>query len=291
MKKLSIVISALLLIIGCAAAQEGPRAGAYLGYDYVRFNSATNVPAFSANGGGGQFIYNFNHWLGAVADVGAVNNGNMQGHRLDSTFANFLFGPRVSLTKRSRFKPYFQVLWGGVYATTSTQVLATVVQPLPAIATVNPGDVVTARIRASQTAFAMTAGGGLDIRLSRHVTFRPIAVDFYLTRLQNLRTLADNNQHNIRYSGGFAFWFGGPKKPMAHRAAPAPPAMKSCPNGSTVPEGQPCPKMDLALGLKTSTAEVCQGDSTAVVASLAGGAQGSLHYSWTINGEPVTGGP
>src|SRR5689334_11579799 len=159
MQRLISTIGTFALVIGIAAAQEGPRAGAYLGYEYVRFNSATNVPAFSANGAGGQFIYNFNRWLGGVADLGAVHNGNLEGYHLDNTFMNFLFGPRVSLTKRSRFKPYLQVLWGGVYATSSAQINAVVATPHAGInGPLFPGDSVTARLRASQTAFAMTTG-------------------------------------------------------------------------------------------------------------------------------------
>jgi hypothetical protein len=32
----------------------------------------------------------------------------------------------------------------------------------------------------------MTAGGGLDIKINRHMSFRPIAVDYYLTKLRSL---------------------------------------------------------------------------------------------------------
>ena len=112
---------------------------------------------------------------------------------------------------------------GGVYATTSAQITGIAAQPFAGLnPPLLPGDAVTARVSASQTAFAMTVGGGLDIRITKHLTFRPIAVDYYMTRLQNLRTDGDNNQNNIRYSGGLAFWFGGPKtKAVAHRAAPA----------------------------------------------------------------------
>ena len=194
MKKCIAFIGAGILTAWTAAAADVPKVGVYLGYEYVRFNSATDVPAFSANGGGGQFIYNFNGWLGAVADVGAVHNGNMSGLNLDSTFTNFLFGPRISIRRSKRITPYFQVLWGGVYGSTSTQVtVVPVATPLgTGLPTVVPGQPVTARLVASQTAFAMTAGGGLDIKISRHVSFRPIGLDYYLTRLQNLRTEGDN---------------------------------------------------------------------------------------------------
>ena len=96
MKTCVATAAAVVLLGWTAAAQDEPKVGAYLGYDYVRFNSATNVPAFSANGGSGQFIYKFNHRLGAVADLGAVNNQNLAGIHADTTIANFLFGPRYN---------------------------------------------------------------------------------------------------------------------------------------------------------------------------------------------------
>jgi len=207
------IIGVILLFAIVAAAQDTPRMETFLGYTYVRANSATNVPSFSANGGSGQYAYNFNKWISGVADLGAVHNGNIGGLPLDSTFANFLFGPRISL-RYSRFRPYFQVLWGGVYGTSSTAVDVIPVNPdqpifLPGTKTLEtiPG-AITARVVASQTAFAMTAGGGFDIKLSKHVMFRPIGLDYYMTRLQNLRTQGDDNQNNLRYTAGFDFTFG-----------------------------------------------------------------------------------
>jgi hypothetical protein len=54
----------------------------------------------------------------------------------------------------------------------------------------------------------MTAGGGLDIKINRLVSFRPIGLDYYLMRLQNLRSAGDNNQHCLRYTAGLNFTFG-----------------------------------------------------------------------------------
>jgi opacity protein-like surface antigen len=230
MKKCIAFIGAGILTAWTAAAADVPKVGVYLGYEYVRFDSATNVPAFSANGGGGQFIYNFNGWVGAVADVGAVHNGNMSGLNLDSTFTNFLFGPRISIRRSKRITPYFQVLWGGVYGSTSTQ--ATVIPVATPLGTGFPavihGQPVTARLVASQTAFAMTAGGGLDIKISRHVSFRPIGLDYYLTRLQNGPSMAgDNHQNNLRYSAGVVpLW-----RREAYAAAGTRPAHEDLPSG------------------------------------------------------------
>jgi hypothetical protein len=215
MKKSTTIIGVVLLFALTAASQEFPRMETFLGYSYVRANSATNVPPFNSDGGSGQFVYNFNQWLGAVADLGAVHNGNIAGARLDSTFANFLLGPRLTLRQSPRIIPYFQVLWGGVHAASSTHVDVVlppgVSQPsfLPGQGAVdNLDQALTARVVTSQTAFAMTAGGGLDIKISKHLTFRPIGVDYYLTRLRNLRSATDNSQNNLRYTAGLNFTFG-----------------------------------------------------------------------------------
>lgn len=71
-----------------------------------------------------------------------------------------------------------------------------------------PGETVTAQLTASQTAFAMTVGGELDIKLNKHLSLRHTGLDYFLTRLKNLRTLGDNNQHNLRYTAGLNFTFG-----------------------------------------------------------------------------------
>ena len=193
------------------SAQDYPRAETFFGYTYMRANSASNVPSFSANGGSGQVAVNFNKWVGFVMDVGAVHNGNISDVHLDSTFTNFLFGPRISFRK-SRVRPYFNVLFGGVHAGTSIAVSAVpVATPVytPGVSTPTEGQAVTLRATASQTSFAMATGVGIDIKINRHLSFRPIGLDYFMTRLQNFRSAEDNNQHNLRYTAGFNFTFGG----------------------------------------------------------------------------------
>src|SRR5262245_29738457 len=112
MKKNLLALGVGLVFAFVAAAQDVPQMEAFLGYTYVRFNSATNIPSFSANGGSGQYAYNFNTWLSGVADLGAVHNGNIGGFNLDNTFASFMFGPRVSF-HYSSFRPYVNTLFGG----------------------------------------------------------------------------------------------------------------------------------------------------------------------------------
>jgi hypothetical protein len=214
MNKSITAIGVALLFALTAAAQDVPKMETFLGYTYVRANSATNVPAFSANGAGGQFAYNFNRWISGVADLGAVHNGQIGRAEIDSTMANFMFGPRVSL-RYSRIRPYFQTLFGGVYYTGSTRLDIIPAEPstpifLPGAGDITPlpGQAVTTRATTSQTAFAMAIGGGLDIKINRYLSFRPIGLDWYMTRLQNLRSQDDPNQHNLRYTTGVNFTFG-----------------------------------------------------------------------------------
>ena len=283
MKKCIAVFGAALVIALLAAAQDWPRYETFLGYTYVRANSATNIPAFNANGGSGQFVFDFNKWFGGVVDLGAVHNGDIHNIHLDTTVANFLAGPRFAMRNRSRFTPYIQALFGGAYGTTSIPVSAA-----PLVTGVGDADAIprgaSLRFVRQQADFAMTAGGGLDIRITHHVTFRPFQVEYFLTHLHNYRTLSDDSQNNLRCSTGFDFTWGG-EEPTP---APQPPVTKTCPDGSTVPAGAVCPKHNLTLSLGANPTELCPGDVAQVNAAVTGGGKNQLNFHWTVNGQPVS---
>ena len=286
MKKCTAIVGVTILAAAwTATAQETPRFETFLGYEYVRFNSSSFLPAFSANGGGGQFAFNFNSMLGVVFDAGAVVNNNIGGFQFNSTAANFLAGPRFSVRRWGRIRPYFQALFGGVYATTSYGILGVPVlspeNPIPigVPGLFFPGQVVSAQVTRSATHFAMTAGGGLDIRLSKHVAFRPIGLDYYLTNINR------NYQSNLRYTAGFNFLFGGEK------AAPPPPAMKPCPDGTQVPADATCPKMDFTVSLSAQPTEVCPGENVHVTATVNGVQPNQVAYAWSVNGSQVSTSP
>jgi hypothetical protein len=216
------VIAGVLLFVMVTSATDIPRYEAFLGYTYVRANQFNQnvglgqaIGGYDMNGGSGQFIYNFNKWISGVADVGAVYKPNVGIVNVQNTTAFFLFGPRVSYRNKSRFTPYGQVLWGGAYRAVSTRVnavtdLTTPALPVVSPATLFPGPLqpVTARLTDSQGAFALAAGGGLDIRIHKHFSFRPVSVDYVLTRFPSLSTGRRDNQNSIRASAGFIFTFG-----------------------------------------------------------------------------------
>jgi len=175
-------------------------------------------PQFNANGGDGQFVYNVHRNFGVAFDLGAVTKGELNQTAIDTTVLNFVVGPRYTYRHHeSRFQPFVQALFGGSHATSSTHLNilgGEIVTPqiFPPIV-VNPNLPITARLVESRTGFAMLAGGRLDVMINKHVTFRPIGADYYLTRLpdfltQNLPGHHHHNANNFRYTAGVNFLFG-----------------------------------------------------------------------------------
>jgi hypothetical protein len=54
----------------------------------------------------------------------------------------------------------------------------------------------------------MAAGGGLDIRIGKRFSFRPVGVDYVLTRFPSLLTGRNQDQNSIRVTTGVIFTFG-----------------------------------------------------------------------------------
>ena len=187
MRKTFVVIGVVLLFALVASAADEPKYEAYLGYDLVGFYPNNNIlPKANFNGGSGQFVYNFSDWIGVAFEGGAVNKGNIGGFSVDTTIAHYVIGPRFAWHRSHRFTPFVEALFGGASAASSTRVsllpAGPVINPL---VTVNPDLPITARLNASQSSFAILAGGGLDIKLSKHMSFRPVEFDYYLTRFTN----------------------------------------------------------------------------------------------------------
>jgi hypothetical protein len=155
------------------------------GYNYVRFNINAKVngqppsQTFNGNGGGGELVYNVNDWLGVLADVGgywAVNSSSQAA----GAALPYLFGPRVSLRRR-RITPFAQVLVGGVLTSSGIETTGW------------------------QSHFAMTAGGGIDVRVSKHFSVRPVQAEYFMTKIPDG---LNNRQNNFRFSAGIVFRFG-----------------------------------------------------------------------------------
>ena len=215
------VILVVLLFALVGAAQEPARYEAYLGFQYVRANQfnqnlglAQTIGGFDMYGGDGQFIYNFNKWFSGVGDFGAVNKPNVGIVNAQNTTAFAYGGPRFYYHMH-HFAPFGEILFGGAFRHVSTEVTALTSIDTPNIPVVNPSSlfpgpltVVTARLATTENAFSMKVGGGLDYRLNKHFSVRPVEVDYVLTRFPSLATGFRQNQSSIAASAGILFTFG-----------------------------------------------------------------------------------
>jgi len=212
MKKIITIITTSLCFAFVAGATDIPRTEVFLGYSFVRLSSNGNIiPSRDANGGSGQFVYNFSKGFGVAFDTGAVTNGAIHQTNVDTTVAHLVMGPRYKFNQHSKFQPYVQALFGGAYTTASTEIFAVpVVNPLVAINPLIPlpGDPISARLVASRRSFAMLIGGGLDWKVSKHMQFRPVAFDYFMTQPESLITGQTRERNNWRYSVGVNFTLG-----------------------------------------------------------------------------------
>ena len=181
----SLAVGLLLGLLGTAPlakAQEEPsKVELYGGYYYARFNVNANVPGiapsatYNGNGGGGQLEYNANRWLGVVGDLGgfyATSSGNGSFAGIAFTY---LVGPRVNF-RRGKVTPFAEALFGGVRTTDGI-----------------------AQSTGTENNFAMTAGGGIDFKVSRHVSVRPIQAEYFMTKIPDG---LNNRQNNLRIGAG-----------------------------------------------------------------------------------------
>jgi len=190
MRNLFIVIIGALFLTVCggrpAAAQEGAsKIELYGGYSYVRFNVNARVSgqppsqAFNGNGGSGELAYNVNNWLGVLGSAGGYWATSSSSSAAGAAIP-YLFGPRVNL-RRGRITPFAHVLVGGVVTSSGIQETGW------------------------QSHFAMSAGGGIDVKVSKHFSIRPAQAEYFMTKIPDG---LNNRQNNFRYSAGIVLRFG-----------------------------------------------------------------------------------
>jgi outer membrane protein OmpA-like peptidoglycan-associated protein len=184
-----------------------PRWELFVGYSYLRA-----VPTLAAgnrleflNGGSTSIAYNFNRYLGLAADFGGFNDtrlllegtggvASVDDQVASGSVFTFLAGPRLSYRKFSRVTPYAQALFGGIHASA--------VEICPGNCSGMPG-------LPAETDFALTAGGGVDIKVRRRFAIRLLQAEYLMTSFKNLSTGSSATQNDMRLSSGIVFRFGG----------------------------------------------------------------------------------
>jgi peptidoglycan-associated lipoprotein len=154
-------------------------------YIYTRTNAPPGgCGCFSLNGGAGWVGYNFRGNLALIGEVSGSHASDIEGTTASLTLSSFLGGLRYS-RHHNRLAPFGQVLLGGAHASGE----------------LTPG---SSGLAGSGNGFAMTAGGGLDVKLSHHFSLRVVQADYFLTRFNNS---ANDLQNNFRIGAGIVFRF------------------------------------------------------------------------------------
>ncbi len=174
-------------VLGAKAQEESSKFEVYGGYYYARINVNANVPGIAPSatyigeGGGGQLAYKAKDWLGVVGDVSGFYATSAGNGAFAGAFLTYLVGPRVNF-RHGKLTPFVQALFGGVRTTDGI-----------------------AQSTGTENNFAMTAGGGIDFKVSRHVSVRPIQAEYFMTKIPDG---LNNRQDNLRIGAGIAVRLG-----------------------------------------------------------------------------------
>jgi peptidoglycan-associated lipoprotein len=172
MRKMALLAGLILLTAVVSRAQGTPGAEVSAGYSYLRFGVSNGV---NQNGASVSLAGNFNRWLGLAGDVGGYHKS--QGGTTFNTYT-YLAGPRFSYRNSSHVTPFAQVLVGGAHGSLSG---------------FGGSD--------SVNGFAYSAGGGVDLGVSRHLALRT-QLDYIGMRLSG------STVNTVRGSFGIVFRFG-----------------------------------------------------------------------------------
>lgn len=153
-----------------------PRREFTLNYNYLHANAPPGqCGCFSLNGGSASFALLIRpHWS-AVADLTVAHASQVDNTAQDITIINYLFGPRYTWRKQSRYVPYVQALLGGAKEDVNFQFVI------------------------NRNSFGLSAGGGVTTRLSRRFGWNILQVDYVYTQIPNAKS---NRQNNIRVATG-----------------------------------------------------------------------------------------
>jgi opacity protein-like surface antigen len=204
----------LLLAAGTAVAQDSdnyPRVETSPAFTYVHNSPVLGgSQSFNCYGFGGTIAYNFTSLVGLAADL-----GNCRVARLDNTYGigskvkvnegTYVFGPRFPFRNFGKLQPFLETSFGVEYikvkcsnGSAGNACGSVTVQPLPTDTTV----IIVANPNATsvgKNAFALTLGGGLDIKFNKKFALRLVQAEYLYTRFGNdcqFAVCSNNNGQN-----------------------------------------------------------------------------------------------
>ena len=182
MRKLVCLLGLVFLVSLSAAAQDDSKVDIFAGYSYLHTSPGVTQSSFKANGGDASIAFNVNRWGSFVAEVGGVHASKISSTDVDANAETFLFGPKISLFRKSKLTPFAQALFGFAHANAAFNGTTT-----------------------SSNTFAMSPGVGLDWNATRHIGLRLGQVDYLFQRMPTSTNQV--NWNNFRYSAGVVIRF------------------------------------------------------------------------------------
>jgi len=175
MKRFVWLIPAVLIVLSCpmVQAQETPEWDISGGYSYLKANLGGS--SFNLNGGATSVTEYLNHWLGGRIEINTYQGG-VSG--INVSAQTVTYGPVFSYRRYDKFTPFAHVQLGAIHA--SQGYLG---------------------ISESAFKFAMTSGGGVDVKINQRAAIR-LQADYLMTRFLTLR------QDNVQGSVGLVVHFG-----------------------------------------------------------------------------------
>ena len=175
MKRFALLIPAVLIFLFCPAlqAQETPAWDLSGGYSYLKADLRGS--SFHLNGGGASVTENLNDWFGGRVEFNAYQ-GSVNGVNVSAQTATY--GPVFTYRHFDKLTPFAHVQLGAIHASQGYLGIST-----------------------SAFRFAMTAGGGVDVKINQRAAIR-LQGDYLMTRFLGLR------QDNVQGSVGLVVRFG-----------------------------------------------------------------------------------
>ncbi|HEV3024249.1 MAG TPA: outer membrane beta-barrel protein [Pirellulales bacterium] len=175
------------------------------GYSYVNFDPGNPFDSFSNHGATGSFAYNATRWLGLTAELGGYNfSRSVSPSSVNGSWLTYLFGPRLNLRRFDHFVPFAEFLVGASHA----------------------GVEVTGDAGGDKSAFALAAGGGVDVVLFKNLAWRFAQIDYLMTNFSGAFLGANSRQNNLRLGTGLVYRWGFPPPPPP--PAPLGPPVAAC---------------------------------------------------------------
>jgi len=184
--RLSVYALLSSLFMALSAQRPAPAVDGYAVFSEMRANAPVGgCGCFWMYGAHGGFSLPVWRDFSVVAEAGGHHTSQIPNDNVGLSLFYGMGGIRLRVANHTRLQPFGQALFGAVHGFDSY---------FPASA---------GRLPTSyDSSFALTAGGGLDIPVSRHIWIRAVQADYFYSQIRNNQ---GDRQNEFRIGAGLLF--------------------------------------------------------------------------------------